>query len=360
MTYAAGTVRIDDGGELFEYEVDDRGRVASVRRGSDPEIRVERDGAGDIVAVSQGYRSVLFGRDPLGRIVDATFADGDAARYFYDDLGSRVLAEHGDGSSMAYEYDASGTMTAMEGTGRDGTMRQWTATPDAVGRTAYDWSETPDPGRGPLARPAEMRGSFDLRVRTFSIDQPRQTQFGVGAEDGRGTSVERSRVRDWSGDGSAGDVRATALNGDRRPDRGPGYRAAAWRGTESLGGAWTEAHVRHLDEAREVAHVARRLMDGAASGAFEVASNPVFQPVEHGVAGGGPSMLPVAGTAAARNCIALDEIDGITQEYRNLNRLPIPARSDFVTEHSSAHFDESEFNTGDYSHFIRGVMTEIA
>ena len=79
VTYAARTVRVD-GGEIFEYEVDARGRVASVRRGSDPEIRVERDGAGDIVAVSQDYRSVRFGRDALGRIVDATFADGDAAR----------------------------------------------------------------------------------------------------------------------------------------------------------------------------------------------------------------------------------------------------------------------------------------
>ena len=70
-------------------------------------------------------------------------------------------------------------------------------------------------------------------------------------------------------------------------------------------------------------------------------------------------MQPVSGSAAARNCVAPDEIDRIIQEYRNLNRVPLPARSDFVTEHSSAHFDESELNTSDYSHFIPGVMTEI-
>ena len=360
VTYAAGLVRIDEGGEVFEHEVDDRGRVAWVRRGADPEIRVERDSAGDIVAVSQGYRSVLFGRDSLGRIVDATHGDGHAARYFYDDLGSRVLTERDDGSSMAYEYDASGTMTAMEETGRDGTIRQWTATPDAIGRSVYDWSEMPDPGRGPLARPAEMSGSYHLVDRTFPIHRPRQTQFGRGVENDRGTSSERSRIGDWSGDRSARDDRATVLNGDRRPDRRPGYRAAASRATEALGGAPMEAHVRHLDEAHEVAHVARRLLAGAASAAFEVASNPVFQPVEHGAAGSGPSMQPVAGSAAARNCVAPDEIDRIIQEYRNLNRVPLPARSDFVTEHSSAHFDESELNTSDYSHFIPGVMTEIA
>ena len=127
VTYAAGTVRIDGGGEVFTYEVDDRGRVASVRRGADPEIRVARDGAGDIVEISNGYRSVRFGRDALGRIVDVTFADGRSARYFYDDLGSRVLAERGDGGSVAYEYDGAGNTTGVEQTRRDGATRRLTA-----------------------------------------------------------------------------------------------------------------------------------------------------------------------------------------------------------------------------------------
>ena len=127
VTYAAGSVRIDDGGEVFEYEVDDRGRVASVRRGADPEIRVERDGAGDVVTVSQGHRSVRFGRGSLGRIVDVAFADGSSARYFYDELGSRQLTEHGDGRVIEYVHDAAGSLASVETTERDGTVRLETA-----------------------------------------------------------------------------------------------------------------------------------------------------------------------------------------------------------------------------------------
>ena len=127
VTYAAGLVRIDEGSDVFEYETDDRGWVARVRRGADPEIRVERDGAGDIVEVSQGHRSVRFGRDDLGRIVDAAFADGSSARYFYDDLGNRTRAQYGHGGSVAYDYDAAGKLASVKTTERDGSVGEWTA-----------------------------------------------------------------------------------------------------------------------------------------------------------------------------------------------------------------------------------------
>jgi len=121
VTYAAGLVRIEDGEGVFEYEVDDRGRVAWVRQGAEPEIRVERDEAGDVVGIAQGHRSVRFGRDALGQIVDAAFADGSSARYFYDGLGNRVFAEDGDANSASYEYDAVGNMIGAKTTGLAGT-----------------------------------------------------------------------------------------------------------------------------------------------------------------------------------------------------------------------------------------------
>ena len=151
VVYAAGAVRIDDDGEVYEYEVDDRGKVASVRRGPGPEVRVERDGAGDLVLVSQGYRSVRFGRGALGRIVDATYANGKTARYFYDDLGSLTLAEHDNGSSVAYAYDTAGSMVGIEETLRDGTARRWSAAVDTFahgeGRRATD-----EPGKSVTGR----------------------------------------------------------------------------------------------------------------------------------------------------------------------------------------------------------------
>ena len=122
VTYAAGLVRIDDGGGVFEYEVDDRGQVSWVRRGAEPEIRVERNEAGDVVNISQGHGSVWFGRDDLGRIVEAAFADGSSARYFYDGLGSRRQTEYGDGRIVRYEHDTAGNLASVETIGRDGTI----------------------------------------------------------------------------------------------------------------------------------------------------------------------------------------------------------------------------------------------
>ena len=128
VTYAAGLVRIDEGGEVFEYEVDERGRVAWVQQGADPEVRVERDQAGDVVEISQGHRSVRFGRDDLGRIVDAAFADGGSARLSYDGLGNRSLAEHGDRRVVEYSHDAAGNLIGVETTERDGTVNEWKGT----------------------------------------------------------------------------------------------------------------------------------------------------------------------------------------------------------------------------------------
>ncbi len=102
VTYLPGNVRIVTGDEAFEYDLDERGRVVSVRDGAEDVVRVEYNDAGDIVSISQGNRVARFGRDELGRIAESTFPDGQSARYFYDDLGILRLAEHGDGTSVDY------------------------------------------------------------------------------------------------------------------------------------------------------------------------------------------------------------------------------------------------------------------
>ena len=170
VTYAAGLVRIDDGGEVFEYEVDDGGRVAWVRQGADPEFRVERDGAGDVVEISQGHRSVRFGRDALGRIVDATFADGSSAAYFHDDIGNRALSQHGDGRVVEYEHDAAGNLTSVETTARDGTVRLETVPPTT------DMLE-----RVSIAEATTLEADYDWSVGAVSLEAGGET-FGVESE----------------------------------------------------------------------------------------------------------------------------------------------------------------------------------
>ena len=172
VTYAAGLVRIDDGGKVFEYEVDDRGRVAWVQRGAEPEIRVERDQAGDVVEISQGYRSVRFGRDELGRIVDAVLADGGSARYFYDEFGNRSLSQHGDGRIVEYEHDAAGSLASIETTGRDGTVRFETVPPPAalVERIAVADAKTLEAG---YAR-SDGSASSGIGDETFGVEGERR------------------------------------------------------------------------------------------------------------------------------------------------------------------------------------------
>ena len=139
VTYAGNGVHVLAGSEAFEHETDDRGRVVSVRRGGEPEIRVGRDRAGNVVEISQGHRNARFGRDELGRIADAAFADGSSVRYSHDELGNRVLAEHSDGSSVAYGYDRAGRTTGVRETRRDGGVRLWTAPVDGIaGQASHD------------------------------------------------------------------------------------------------------------------------------------------------------------------------------------------------------------------------------
>ena len=237
VTYAGNGVHVLTGSEAFEHETDDRGRVVSVRRGGEPEIRVGRDRAGNVVEISQGHRNARFGRDELGRIADAAFADGSSVRHSHDELGNLRLAERGDGSSVAYEHDAAGTMAAMEETGREGTVRRWAKGPDAAGRTVRDWPAMLDPAPGPAAW----------------VDR--------GGGDGA-TPMRRSGIGDLPAGGSPWGAWATALNGDPSP-RSPEHPAAAALATRGLVGSRPEMHVPHLREARAVADAAAGLLGSA-------------------------------------------------------------------------------------------------
>ncbi len=177
VTYAGNGVHVLAGSDAFEYETDDRGRVVSVRRGGEPEIRVGRDRAGNVVEISQGSRVARFGRDELGRIADAAFADGSSVRYSHDELGNLRLAERGDGSSVAYEHDAAGTMTGIERTGWNGTARRWTA-PDLAGTDTDGPSAQAEtiagttPGSDGGARTVTMTGMSASSLRMLDVSRP--------------------------------------------------------------------------------------------------------------------------------------------------------------------------------------------
>ena len=120
VAYLPGNVRIVAAEEVFEYDLDEFGRVVSVRQDDEDEVRAEYNDAGDLVSLSQGNRVARFGRDELGRIVDASFPDGETARYLYDDLGNRIMTEYGDGRFAMYDFDASGKPTSAGETGWSG------------------------------------------------------------------------------------------------------------------------------------------------------------------------------------------------------------------------------------------------
>ena len=227
VIYAGGHVHVADGDEAFEYHIDSEGRVASVQHGTETTIRAERDGAGDIVALSQGYRIVRFGRDALGRIVDTAYAGGEVARYFHDDLGSRVLSEYGHGGSVAYAYDATGSIVGVETTGRVGTVQRPTVTAEpAPGGPTRVGHEIPEPT------------STDKRLAVLSGDYGRGSQpdYGVVALDRRLQAAARDPV---------------------------------------------EADVPRLGDARALLEVATPLFGYGAVYGFEEPSNPVLQPAEY-------------------------------------------------------------------------------
>ena len=274
VTYAAGLVRIDDGGKVFEYEVDDRGRVAWVQRGAEPEIRVERDQAGDVVEISQGHRSVRFGRDDLGRIVDAVFADGGSARYFYDDLGNRRLAEHGDGGRVVFSHDSAGALGGVDTTAPDGTVSQWTAAmpPDLAGRAAVPGSAVPTWDYDRDARVA-LAGAGEMgRMRPGSQGAVAATMAPADRLRPPGREPAQPRPRD---------ARLAVLMGDRRrdvqsdyghPAFGPRRRAAAKKPFE--------AAVPRLGDARDLASAARSLLAPGGPDNSGSAPNPVFLALE--------------------------------------------------------------------------------
>ena len=264
-TYASGLVRIDDGGGVFEYEVDDRGRVARVQRGAEPEIRVERDQAGDVVEISQGHRSVRFGRDDLGRIVDAAFPDGSSARYFYDELGNRTLSQFGDRRSVTYEYDAAGGLASVKSTERDGTVRVGTVSPRA------DLVERIEHGL------AGRWGVFDAGQKSLPVDNPVSRALALTSGesswfDSRGhTDVQR--LTDV-----ASDNRLAVLMGDS------GSRHHADHGVLSFGRRLEtgsrnpdNSRVPQLADARALLAEAQRLFRGGVDRQFDETSNAVFR-----------------------------------------------------------------------------------
>ena len=300
VVYAAGTVRIDRGGEVFEYEIDDRGRVASVRQRADPEIRVERDGAGDVVEISQGYRSVRFGRDALGRIVDATYGNAQTSRYFYDDLGNRRLTEHGDGRTVVYSHDAAGNLEAVETTGRDGTVRHWTATGGTAGLVPHVGGSTVDAGYDAVVRKAGFNtGEETIGRANQDSALPSGWRASFSGPSGRPHAAQAKQ--------SSWDTRLAVLMWRPAANIKPDYGVVTFgEQLQANDGGSLKALVKHLRDALTVLESATSLFNGSAIG-FDGSANPVFHPTEY--------IPPVAATATggqATSCeyVAPDVVDG--------------------------------------------------
>ena len=268
LAYAEGHVHIADGDDVFQYQLDRGGRVTSVQQGTDPMIWVERDSAGDIVSISQGHGTVRFRRDELGRITDASFPDGESARYFYDDLGNRAVAEFSDGSSALYHYDASGSTTGISQ--RDGTDRHPTA---AVSRV--------DEPIGDEGASVAMAGATD-----------RSARFDVGGEiivveyDASATLAKLARVsvsQGWQpGDeGQAQGSLRPVLLGEKTPPFQPDYGTIAF-GPDLLPAATDLLETNVSDAASATAMLAAsvRLL-GSAGDDFNGQASRVFHAPEY-------------------------------------------------------------------------------
>ena len=277
VTYAGNGVHVLTGSDAFEYGVDDRGRVVSVRRGGEPEIRVGRDRAGDVVEISQGSRVARFGRDELGRIADAAFADGSSVRHSHDELGNLRLAERGDGSSVAYGHDRAGRTTGARETRRDGGVRLWTAPVDGI------------------AEQASHDGPVELE--SASVAAPH-----LGG-DPRGAIGEPAATAGTGGDGV---VRVPAdgvgvLMGDHRSGSQPVHGEAASAGS-APGAEWRHpaAAVPHLQRALALVNFAGRHLARDGSAGFGAPSDAVFHAAETRVAALPPETRPVELVLSAR------------------------------------------------------------
>ena len=280
VVYAAGLVRIDDGGGVFEYEVDDRARVAGVRQGADPEVRVERDGAGGRRGRSRRATGTYgSGATSLERIVDAVFADGGSARYFYDELGNRQLAEHGDGRVIEYVHDAAGSLASVETTERDGTVRLETAS------AGTDSVERLVPAE-PMALDAEYNVPNSRPARAVGSGTPGTAESQMNK---RGVyRLDESELR-------AADGQLAVLMGERGLNTGQHY-VGVWLGSgrqpvvESpmvarvplLGDALALLEFASLSLGGSHASLTKLSGDTATAYEFERSSEPLFRAAEYG------------------------------------------------------------------------------
>ena len=309
VVYAAGLVRIDGGGEVFEYEIDDRGRVAWVRQGADPEVRVERDGAGDVVEISQGHRSVRFGRDELGRIVDAAFADGSSARYFYDELGNRSLSQHGDGRIVEYSHDAAGNLADVETTERHGTVR-----PEAVSTSTRVVTRLE---QGAVAEwnvfetPQELLTVDDRDSRALATPSAGLSRFAW-----RGYSDDVARRTE-----ATSDPLLAVLMGDGRMRSQPDYGVLAFeRQLEAINGNPGDSHVPRVADGRALLTGAEPFLRGEVALRFDEPSSAVFRPAVLRLGANIASRNETSTTCEPCDPPGYDEIAGATSvsyEVRN-------------------------------------------
>ena len=358
------------------------GRVDEVWDGQ-AVLDVERDDAGEVTALRRSRDSVFFERDGLGRIVGTTYA-GFTARYSHDLLGNRDLVEYHDGSSVRYRHDAAGNIVRVDVTEADGSvLTQTTHVGDMnrVERVAYEGSGAIDVAYDNMGRPVRFDTAADtVMVRYDDLGALAELQSEKTGAVWRPPADERAAPADPRRAALAGDPLGAVQPEHAVVDFDEHTFAPAPRDPVALA-------VPGLAEARALAAAAAPLFAGGGAAGFEKPSNPVFQAPEYrstncciscpyavcaechvaGIAGNtqpwcrcSPSIFEIVvfiGTGGGPG--GVDEIGQIIAEYEGLTRAA-PLRTDFVTEHSSEHFKTSEFNTGDYDHFVAGRMAEIA
>ena len=282
VAYASGSVLLSGSGADFALDLSSSGAVTSAQSGGRKPIGAEYDRDGDLVALRRGGRSVHFNRDAGGRIIDTTYPDGTANRYFYDDLGNRRMVEYGYGGSVRYGHDEAGNISEVEVTERDGTVRRQQVVVGDMNRV----EKIVYVGAGTLAVEYDAMGqpvAFDTGSDVVSVAY---TALGGIASISSKSTGDVWRPADDAQTAGDPDPRLAVLPRDNIVASQPDYGVLDFAEVtfEPLLRDVVGTGVPGLAAARDLLAVAGPLFGAdkhAGMTAFEKPSNPVFQPDEY-------------------------------------------------------------------------------
>ncbi|WP_327290212.1 putative T7SS-secreted protein [Streptomyces sp. NBC_01198] len=228
------TAEKDFNGRALSYGYDAAGQLVSRTNGAGETVTLVRDDLGRVVEQRAGDSASTFAYDSAGNLLRAVNADCEVVRE-YDVLG-RLVGESVDGRTIAYGYDAEGRVVERRTPG--GAVFSWSY--DALGRPAGlagaggDFTFTYDAAGRETAR--AFGPGLTLNQGWDRTD--RLTSHSITRADDAGAVLLQHREYAYRADGFVTEVRElTGAGGSRHFDLDPAGRVTAVRAHD-----WTERY----------------------------------------------------------------------------------------------------------------------